>query len=105
MNRDGWLKSTTQLSNVCGDSSVNNQIIFFDGHDSHFDDRTLIHMELQNIQPFLLNAGNSTNNHPNDDFPNAKLKSLCNYVTSVWIMKYGTTKMLPHHMNSILVES
>ena len=101
----GWLNAMTQLSDVCGASPVNNQIIFFDRHGSHFDGRALIHMEFQNIQPFVLKAGDYGNNHPNDNVTNSKLKSHYNEVKSVWMLKYGTTKMLPHHINSILVES
>ena len=41
MDIDEWLKAMTQSSNICGASPVNNQILFFDGHDIHFDDRAL----------------------------------------------------------------
>ena len=37
MDIDGWLKYMTQFSNVCGASDVKNKILFFDGHNSHFD--------------------------------------------------------------------
>ena len=73
-----WLKSMTQLSDICGASPVNNHILSFCGHDRHFDEHVLRHMELRNIQPFVLKAGNSTNNQPNDNGPNGKLKSLYN---------------------------
>ena len=56
MDRDGWLKATTQLSNICGASPVNNQILFLDEHASHFDDLALRKIKYQNIQPFLLNV-------------------------------------------------
>ena len=39
MDRDGCLKATKQLCNICSASPVNIQIIFFDGHESHFDER------------------------------------------------------------------
>ena len=97
----GWIKSMTQLSNVCGTSPINNQIIFFDGHASHFNDRALKYMDQQNIQPFR-NYGNGQNN---DIRPNAKHKSHCSDATLAWLLKYGTTQILPHHMNSILMES
>ena len=103
MDRYGWLKSMNRFSAICGTSPVNNQIISFGGYYSHFDDRLLIHMEHQNIRTFLLKAGNSINDQTNYNIPNAKLKSLHNEVKYYWIMKYGTTKMLPHHMKSILV--
>ena len=44
MDIDLWLKSMTQLSNLCSASPANNKIIFFGVHDSNFDDRALIHM-------------------------------------------------------------
>ena len=37
MDRDGWIKPMTLLSNVCVTSPVNNQIVLFGGHDIHFD--------------------------------------------------------------------
>ena len=95
----------TQFSNVCGASTVNNQILFFDGHNSHFNDGTLRKSMFKNIQPFILKYGNSINDQPNDNVPNAKLKSLYTVAKSVWIPKYGTTKFSPHHMNSVLVEA
>ena len=41
MERYGWLNYLNQFSNLCGASPVNNQILFFDGHNSHFDERSL----------------------------------------------------------------
>ena len=89
MDRYRWLKSMTQFSNVCSVSPFKNKIIFFGGHDSHFYHLTLIHMEQRNIQPFVIKSG--------------KLESILNQVKSEWMLKYGTTKMLPHHMKSIFV--
>ena len=94
-----------QLYNICGASPVNNQIFFFDGHDSHFDDLARIHMDHQNIQPFILKAGDSGNNQPNDNGQNVKLKSIYNEAKSEWMLKYRTANFSPHHMNTILVES
>ena len=56
-DRYGWLKAITQFSNIGGAYHVNNQILFFDGHDSHFDNRAIIKMQSKNIQPFILKAG------------------------------------------------
>ena len=95
----------TQLSNICGASPVNNQILFFDGYNSHFDDDALRQMMYKNIQPFVLKSGNSINDQPNDNVPNAKLKSLYNMSKSAWMLKYGTTKFSPHHMKSVLFEA
>ena len=76
MDRDGWLKAVTQFSNICGASPVNNQIPFFDGHDIHFDDRALTHMQSKNIQSFILKVVDSINYQPNDNRPNSILKVL-----------------------------
>ena len=76
MDRDGWLKYMTRLSNVCGASHVNNQIPFFDGHNSHFDNLAPRKMKCKTIQPFVLKAADSINNQPNKNVPNSKLKSL-----------------------------
>ena len=91
MDRDGWLKPMTRLSNVCGASPVNNQILFFDGHDSYFDNVALRQMMYKNIQPFALKAGDSINDQLNDNVPYSKLKSLYNVAKNVWMLKYGTT--------------
>ena len=90
MDKDWWLKSMTQFSNVCGAFPVKNQILFFNGYDSHFDDRAARHMKYRNIQPFAKKAGNSTNDQPNNNGPNTKLKSLYNMAKAEWMLKYGT---------------
>ena len=61
-------------------------------------------MEHRNIQPFVLEEGESVNDQPSDNDMNAKLKYY-NEVKSMWMLKYWTTKLLPHYMNSILVEA
>ena len=105
MDRDRWLKTMTQFSNICGASPVKNQILFFDGHDSHFDDRALTHMQSKNIQPFILKAGDSISDKPNDNGPNSTIEALYNRSKAKWMVKYGTTRFQPHHMNAVLVEA
>ena len=61
MDRDGWLKSMTQLYNICGASPINNQIRFLSGNYSHFNGRALTKMQSKNIQPFILKAGDPIN--------------------------------------------
>ena len=100
-----WLKAMTQLSNICGASPVNNQIIFFDGRDSQFDDHALTQIQRKNIQPFIIKVGDSINNQPNDNEPNSKLKALYNISKDKWMINYGTTRFQPHHMNYVLVET
>ena len=59
----------------------------------------------KNIQPFILKSGYSINNHTNDTETNSKLKYLYNVANDAWMLKYGTTKFLSHHMDSVLVEA
>ena len=95
----------TQFSKIYGASPVKNQIIFFNGHDSHFDERSLTQMQGENIQTFLIKAGDFISNQPNDNWPNSKLKSLYNVSKAKWILNYGNMRFQPHHMNSVLVET
>ena len=105
IDKDGCLKAMTRFSNICGASPVNNQILFFDRHDSRFDDRSLTRMQIKNIQPFILNVDDSINDQTNDNGPNSKLKALYNISKDKWMLKYGTTRFQPHHMNYVLVET
>ena len=105
MDRDGLLKSTTQFSNVCDTSPVNNHILFFNGQGSHFDEHALRQIKCRNIQPFLMKSNNLINDQHNDNVPNDKLKSLYNLAKAAWMLKYRTTHFLYHHMKSILVEA
>ena len=57
VDRYRWLKAMNKLSNGCVASYINNQILFFDGNYSHFDERTLCFMYKKNIQPFVLKRG------------------------------------------------
>ena len=104
MDKYGWLKVMKQLSNICGASPVNSKILLFNGHDSHFYNHALIQMKSKNIQPFKLKLGDSMNEHPNDNGPNSKLKALYNILKAKWMLKYGTARFQPHHMNYFLVE-
>ena len=105
MDRDGCIKFTTQLSTVCGASTINNQILFFDEHHRRFYDHALSYMDGRYIQPSVLKAGDFGNDRPNDNGPNAILKSLYNGAKESCMLNYGTTKKLSHHMKSILVEA
>ena len=58
IDRDRWLKAMIQLSIICGTSPVNNQILFLDGHNSHFNDRALTQMQGNKSSPSYLNRLN-----------------------------------------------
>ena len=95
----------TQFSNRCGTSPVNNQKRFFGGRYINFGNRALTQMKRQNIQHFILKSGDSISDQPNDNGPNSKLKTLYNILKAKWMLKYGTTRFQPNHMNYVLVET
>ena len=95
----------TQFSNICSASPVNNQILFFNGHGSNLGDHSLTQRQIKNFQPFILKAGDSINDQPNDNTPNLTLKSLYNITKAEWMLKYGITRFQPHHMSYVLVEA
>ena len=74
MDRDGWMKATSLFSRNCGASKMKLHVLFFDGHDSHFNDRATHILQSHHIYPFILKAGESTNDQPNYNGPNLKLK-------------------------------
>ena len=49
LDRYGWLKAMTQLYNMCGTYPVKNQILFFGGNDSPFDNSALTQVQSKNI--------------------------------------------------------
>ena len=58
MDRYGWIKSMTQFSNICVAYPFNNQILFFDAHDSHFDDGALRQNMCKKFQRVVLISRN-----------------------------------------------
>ena len=95
----------SQFSNICGTSPFKNKILFFDRHGSHFYDHALTQIQRKNIQPFILKAGDSINDYPNDNGHNRKLKSLYNTSKAKWMLKYGTTRFQPRQVSSVPVET
>ena len=59
----------------------------------------------EKIQPFLLKVVESINDKANENRPKPKLKSLYKISKDKCLLKYGTTRFQPHHMNSIMVET
>ena len=66
MDRDGRMKAMRLFSRTCGASNMNPQVLFFDGHESHFNYRATYIIISHHISPFILKAGDSTNDQPND---------------------------------------
>ena len=74
MDRDGWMKAMSIFIGTCGASKMNPQVLLFDGHNSHSDDRATHILRSHHISPFILKAGYSTNKQPNDNGTKLKLK-------------------------------
>ena len=70
------MKAMIHFKTVCGENKLNPQVLFYDGHDTHFDDRAIHILRSHHIKPFVLKAGDSGNCHPNDNGSNLKLKGL-----------------------------
>ena len=104
MDRDGWMKAMSIFSMTCGASKLNPQVLFFDGRGRHFDERATHLLQYHHISPFILKAGNSTNDHPNDNGTKLKLKRYYSIEKVKWNRHHGTMKFTPSHMNSFLVE-
>ena len=104
MDRDGWMKATILFSRTCGASKLNPQVLFFDVHKNHFDDRATHLLRSHHISPFILKAGNSTSDQPNDNGPNLKLKRYFSIEKLKFQGHHETNKFTPAHKNSVLVE-
>ena len=92
------------FSRACGVIKLNPQVLFFDGHDRHFNDRATHLLQSHHTFPFTLKAGNSINDHPNNNGPNLNLKRYYGIVKLKWQRQHGTMKFTPAHMNYVLVE-
>ena len=105
MNRDGWMKSMMHFKAVCGANKHNPRVLFYDGHDIHFDKRNINILHSNHIKPFVLKTGDSGNDHPNDNGPNFNLKGLYGQAIINWQIQHGTLKFTNSHMNAVLVET
>ena len=78
-------------------------MLFYYGHNSHFDDRALYILCKHNIQFFKLKAGDYVHNHINDNGPNMKLKNPYGNTRMNWMIQHGTLKVTPAQTNSVLI--
>ena len=101
---NGWMKAMSLFSSTYGSRNMNPRVLFFDVHDSHFDDRATHILRSHHISPFILKSGESTNDQPNDNGPNLKLKRYYGIEKVKWQRQHGTMKCNAAHIKSILVE-
>ena len=88
---------------VCEENKLNPRVLFYDGHESHFDNRSTHILFFDHIKPLFLKLGDSGNYHPNDNRPNLKLKGLYGQSIMNWHKQHGTLKFTISHMNAVLV--
>ena len=105
MDRVGWHKSMSHFPSMCCSSPLNTQVLFYDGHDIHFDDRALDILRRHNIRSFILNKGDYVHDQPNNNGPNMKLNNFYDNAKMNWMRHHGTLKFTPAHMNYVPVET
>ena len=105
MDRDGWFKTINNFTKLCGSSKSNPQYLFFDGHDSHWDADALDVLHRRSVYSFFLKAGDSENDQPNDNGPNAGLKADYNEEKGEWLLKFPSRKFTPASMNDVLTKT
>ena len=93
------------FASMCCSSPLNLQVLFYDGHDNHFDDRSLNILRRHNIQYFILKADDSVHDQSNDNGPKMNLKNFYGNARMNWMRHHGTLKFILPHMNNILVET
>ena len=102
-NRDGRFKVITGFLQQFGNDPTNIQILCFDRHNSHFDADSFDLLAKKYVQPFILKSGNYTNDQPNDNGTNAKLKACHNRALTEWKEQHVSVSLSRAHMNTILV--
>ena len=93
------------FTSMCCSSTLNTQVLFYDGHDIHFDDRSLNILWSHYIQSLIIKSGESMHEQPNDNGPKLKPKNLYGNERMNWMGKHGTIKFTPYHINYALVET
>ena len=59
LERDGCMKAMMNFNNVCVANNLNPQVLFYDDHAIHFNDRVVNILLYYHIKPFILKAGDS----------------------------------------------
>ena len=93
----------SHFQSMCCHSPINTQVLFYDVHDSYFDNRALDILCRHNIQYFILKEGGYVNDQPNNNSPNTNHNNFYGNTIMNCIRHNGTLKFTPTHMNSILV--
>ena len=90
---------------MCCSSPLNPQLLFYDGHDIHFNDRALYILRRHKTQSFIFKAGYSVHYQAKKIGPNMKLNNLYGNTRINCMRHHGTLNFTPPHTNSVLVET
>lgn len=104
-DRDGFFKSMTAFVQQSNTSAANPQFLFLDGHDSHWDADALKYARDRHVHVFFLKAGDSENDQPLDNGPNALLKRCYYDALSDWEEQYPNTALSPAYFNMIVAKA
>ena len=85
--------------------NLNPQVLLYDGHDSHFDDKVIHILHSHHIKPFILKVGDSLKEQTNYNGPNLKLRGFYGQSRMNLQRQHGTLKFTTAHMNAVLVET
>ena len=104
MDYDGCLKSISHFTSMCFYSPLNNQVIFYDVHESHFYYREFNILQSHHFQFFFLNSGESVHSHPNNNGTKYKFNHMYGYAIMNYMRKHITLNFMLSHMNYVLLE-
>ena len=82
-----------------------NKALLYDVNDRQFDDISVIIIRGQCIHPFFLKDGDYVNDQPNDNGINCKFKASYNKSRAYVNYHFGTMKLSPSLMSSVLLAS
>ena len=76
MDRNDWIKTMMHFKTFCGANKLNTHVLLYDGHDRHFDDRSIHIIRSHHITPFILKSGDPVNDQTNYNGTKLKPKGL-----------------------------
>ena len=95
----------SHFPSMCCSSPLTPQVLFYDGHDSHFGDIYLNIPHRHHIQSLIIKVGYYVHDQPKYYGPNMKFKNFYGNERINWMRHHETLKFTPPHMNSVLVET
>ena len=97
-----WAMSFQRATGACQE---NPQFLFLDAHDSHWGSEFLRFCRFHYIFVFFLPSNGSVNDQPNDNGPNAVIKSLYGKYYGIWRQRNGGKKFSPMDCNWVLTQA